>query len=108
MYHVFHIQSLKGVLSTQHDTMSEVGRLKEDYRTRDAHKQMLTYENFFKIPFERETGRPERGYGSVLPRHPDDYRKMHLITSHSVDYQYRFEWTPKSPTLPVCMQYYKD
>ena len=86
---------MKDVRTTQQDVSEEVGRLEPDYRTQEVHKTILTYDNFLDIPFERDTGRPEKGYGSVLPRHPPDHRKSYMVTTHSVDYKYPFEWTPK-------------
>lgn len=89
---------MKDVKSAQQDSMDEAVRLKEDHKTRETLQTIVTYDNFVTIPFERDTGRPERGYGSVLPRHAPSYRKMHLVTNHMEDYQYPFEWTPTSPT----------
>lgn len=87
--------SLKDAHTTTHDVLEEVTKLGPDYETQETHKPMVTYDNFYKIPFDRDTGRPDREYGSVLPRHPLDYRKAHMITTHSVDYKYPFDWTPK-------------
>ena len=93
---------MKNNISTQHDSMKQVGELTDDHKTREVHKTLVTYDNFVSTNFDRDTGKPERGYGSVLPRHSPSYRKMNLITSHMTDYQYRLEWTPKSPKPPVC------
>ena len=62
---------------------------------RDTQKAMVTYDNFDHATMNRETGKPERGYGSVLPRHTLQHDKRHLSTTHSVDYQYPFDWSPK-------------
>jgi hypothetical protein len=35
----------------------------------------------------RDLGTPQRGFGSVLPRHNPEYNKMHLETTHKADYQ---------------------
>jgi len=92
---------MKGILSTQHDVMSEVGRLQDDYKTREAHKKLVTYDTFFNVQYERDTGRPERGYGCVLPRHPPNYRKPYMVTTYEVAYKYPFDWTPIPNTMPV-------
>ncbi len=94
-------QSLKDAHTTTHDVLEEVTKLGPDYETQETHKPMVTYDNFYKIPFDRDTGRPDREYGSVLPRHPLDYRKAHMITTHSVDYKYPFDWTPKDLVVRV-------
>ena len=97
------VQSMKDALTTTHESLKQVGELKDDHKTRETHKTLVTYDNFITVPFERDTGRPERGYGSVLPRHHPDYRKWYMTTCHMTDFQYPFEWTPKSPTKPVHM-----
>ncbi len=76
--------------------MDEVGKLKEDYRTRDIHKAMISEGNFSLCSVQRETGKPERGYGSVLPRHELEHRMQHFQTTHQLDFQYPFEWTTQS------------
>ena len=55
--------------TTTQEAMSEVHKLKSDFETRDTHKAMVIYDNFYQTSVQRETGKPERGYGSVLPRH---------------------------------------
>lgn len=39
----------------------------------------------------RDLGTPQRGFGSVLPRHNPDYNKFHLESTHRADY------TPPDP-----------
>lgn len=75
--------------------MSEVHKLKKDFETRDTHKSMVTYDNFDSATTERETGKPQHGYGSILPRHRPEHGMRHLNTTQKIDYQYPFEWTPK-------------
>ena len=75
--------------------MCQVHELKEDYQPRETHKAMVAYDNFEHATANRETGKPERGYGSVLPRYQLQVGKRHLNTTHRVDYQYPFDWTPK-------------
>lgn len=48
----------------------------------------------------RETETPQRGFGSVLPRHNPDYNKFHLESTHKADF------TPPDPNyipVPVSM-----
>ena len=75
--------------------MSEAHKLKSDFETRHTHKSMVSGSNFSESTKDRETGKPERGYGSVLPRHKLEHGTRHLNTTHRIDYQYPFEWSPK-------------
>lgn len=93
---------MKDAETTTQESTRVVVRLKDDYKTREIHQKPVTYENFTKFMFDRDTGKPERGYGSVLPRNPLDHRMMRLITCHMDDFQYPFEWTPRSFTPEVC------
>lgn len=109
------MQSYKGIESTQHEAMGEVGRLKEVFMARDIHKPMLDHDNFvtgLSSMSARETQleRPLQGYGSILPRHTPEHGKMNLDTTYKVNYQYPFEWThiepqPVSIAVVVCTQY---
>ena len=87
---------MKEIQTTQQEAMCQVHELKEDYQLRETHKPMVAYDNFNHATASRETGKPERGYGSVLPRYQLQYGKRHLDTTHRVDYQYPFDWTPKA------------
>ncbi len=75
--------------------MSEVERLKSDFESRDIHKRMVSEANFCEATQDRQTGKPDRGYGSVLPRHQLEHGARHLTTTHKIDYQYPFQWSPK-------------
>jgi len=75
--------------------MSEVEKLKDDFKERQIHKTMVSEGNFTSATEERETGKPKRGYGSVLPRHTLEQGTRHLNTTHRIDYQYPLEWSPK-------------
>lgn len=65
---------------------------------------MLDLEIFFGIDIDilsksniclcicyRDLGTPQRGFGSVLPRHNPDYNKFHLESTHRADF------TPPDP-----------
>ena len=91
----FFFQTMKDIQTTQQEAMCQVHELKEDYQLRETHKAMVAYDNFEHATANRETGKPERGYGSVLPRYQLQFGKRHLDTTHRVDYQYPFDWTPK-------------
>jgi hypothetical protein len=91
---------MKDARSTTHHYYKEVEDLKPDHETQEIYKSMVTYDNFHQFPLDRDTGRPERGYGSVLPRHPPDHRKWYMVTTQSVDYKYPFKWTAKD--FSVC------
>ena len=73
--------------------MAQVGELKDDYETKE-YPSMIVQDNFSKACAPRDTGKPERGYGSVLPRHELDHDKMHLKTTYWKAYQYPYYWTP--------------
>ena len=59
--------------TTTQEAMSEVHKLKKDFETRDTHQTMVVYDNFHQASVKRETGKPERGYGSVLPTHRPEH-----------------------------------
>ena len=59
--------------TTTQEAMSEVHKLKKDFETRDTHQTMVAYDNFDQASVRRETGKPERGYGSVLPTHRPEH-----------------------------------
>ena len=86
---------MKDIQTTQQEAMCQVHKLEEDFQSRDTHKTMVAYDNFDTATANRDTGKPERGYGSVLPRHKLQHDKRHLNTTHRADYQYHFDWTPK-------------
>ena len=96
-------QSLSDCLTTQQEGMSEVHKLKKDFETRDTHKSMVTDDNFDGATSERETGKPQHGYGSVLPRHRPEHGMRHLSTTQRIDYRYPFEWTPKPEEVRMYM-----
>ena len=59
--------------TTTQEAMNEVHKLKKDVQTRDTVHTMVTYDNFHHCTVKRETGRPEKGYGSVLPTHRPEH-----------------------------------
>lgn len=87
---------MKDIQTTQQEAMCQVHELKDDFQQRETHNTMVAYDNFDSATVNRETGKPERGYGSVLPRHKLPHGTRHLNTTHRVDYQYPFDWTPKN------------
>ena len=86
---------MKDIQTTQQYAMHQIHDLKEDYQLQETRKPMVDYDNFERATGHRETGKPERGYGSVLPRHQLHFGKRHLDTTHRTGYQYPFDWTPK-------------
>lgn len=40
--------------------------------------------------FHRDTGKPQSGYGSVLPHHNEEHNKYHLETTYGTDYHSHF------------------
>ena len=95
---------MKDIQTTQQEAMCQVHELKEDYQLRETHKAMVAYDNFEHATVNRETGKPERGYGSVLPRYQLQFGKRHLDTTHRVDYQYPFDWSPKPEEVATTIQ----
>ena len=94
------LQSLKDFKTTTQEALNEVKDLKDIYTVQDTHKTLMNYDNFMEVPFEkRDTKRPEWGYGSVLPRHPLNYRKGNWNTTTNLAFQYPFEWTAKPPAM---------
>lgn len=93
---MLYMQSLKDVLTTQQEAMNEVNKLKSDFETRYTQKSMVSVKNFERATSERKTGKPERGYNSILPRHQLKHGETpELETTHKIDFQYPFEWSPK-------------
>jgi len=59
--------------TTTQEALNEAHKLKKDFETTDIHKAMVVFDNFEQASVARETGKPERGHGSVLPRHRPEH-----------------------------------
>nr|XP_033780645.1 protein C9orf135 homolog isoform X2 [Geotrypetes seraphini] len=68
--------------------------LKKDYEEREIHKSLVNLDNYETTVFERDTGRPERGFGAVLPRHPLDHLKMIFDTTYNSAFVAPFPYIP--------------
>ncbi|KAJ1206911.1 hypothetical protein NDU88_002304 [Pleurodeles waltl] len=71
--------------TTTEEQLSQIC-LKKNYLQRDIPKYLITADNIDSAITQRETCRPERGYGAVLPRHHPDHRKMYLKTTYNDAY----------------------
>ncbi|KAJ7385750.1 hypothetical protein OS493_013783 [Desmophyllum pertusum] len=93
--------------TTSHDQMEQAVKLKNDFETRETRRQMVDMTTFNSINFQRDTGAPERGFGSVLPRHPPDHGKRYLDTTYGVDYDspYPYEHKRPLPQSPTSLLY---
>ena len=61
---------------TTKSALKEAQSLQEEFKTRSIHKAVITADNFDSAMSERNTGHPQRGYGSILPHHSSDHRAM--------------------------------
>jgi len=73
--------------------------LKPMYEDRDCHRSMIQAETLTKANegLDRESGDPKDGYGSVLPRHNKDHKKLHLDTTYTADFYPPFPMTCQHP-----------
>lgn len=103
--------------TTSHDQMEQAVKLKSDFETRDTRRQMVDINTFNSVSFKRDTGAPDRGFGSVLPRHPQNHGKRYLDTTYRVDYDspypYEQQKTPppepdRSPAWRKCHSQFTD
>ncbi|KAM4708296.1 cilia- and flagella-associated protein 95 [Discoglossus pictus] len=67
--------------------------LKEDYKVQELPKLMVNEDNINTVNFERETGCPERGFGSAMPMHSLDHGAMNLETTYGIDYIFPYQCT---------------
>ncbi|XP_029468592.1 protein C9orf135 homolog isoform X2 [Rhinatrema bivittatum] len=67
--------------------------LKKDYEEREIRKSLVNVDNFHTVD-KRDTRRPERGYGAVLPHHPLDHKKMFLETTYNSEFVAPYRYTP--------------
>jgi hypothetical protein len=70
---------------------------------------MIGPQNVHHTKTNRETGAPERGFGSVVPRHHPDHGKMRLDTTNKVDFKSPWPgWSPSKVVLVLvrCISQY--
>lgn len=85
---------------TTYQEHSEQIHLRKEFEEKDTTKPMLNKDTFTGSELDRDTNTPNRGYGSVLPRHNPDFDKRHLDTTYKTDYvpAYPFTPAPEKPT----------
>lgn len=86
--------------TTSHEQMEQVVKFKSDFETRETRRQMVDMDTFNSISYKRDTGAPERGFGSVLPQHPPDHGKRYLDTTYRVDYESPYPYEPQKTHPP--------
>ncbi|XP_013398605.1 protein C9orf135 [Lingula anatina] len=84
--------------TTYQDHAAQVS-LKKDFQEQATSKPMVNLETFAHTNLDRDTGHPQRGFGSVLPRHHPEYNKHHLETTYGADYFPPYTYTP-APERP--------
>ncbi|XP_048763257.1 cilia- and flagella-associated protein 95-like [Ostrea edulis] len=72
---------------TTYQDHAEQTNLKKDFEEQIPRKPMMTMNTVEHSHIDRDLGTPQRGFGSVLPRHNPEYNKMHLETTNKADYQ---------------------
>lgn len=85
--------------TTYQDHAAQVS-LKKDFTEREISKPMVNIHTFAHANLDRDTGKPQRGCGAVLPRHHPEYNKHHLETTHGADYVPPYPYTPAPEKLP--------
>ncbi|EDO38748.1 predicted protein [Nematostella vectensis] len=86
--------------TSSHDQMEQAVKLKSDFQTRDTRRQMVDMSSYYNTNFNRDTGAPDRGFGSVLPRHPPNHDKRYLDTTYKVDYTSPHHYEPAKTPPP--------
>ncbi|XP_031571011.1 protein C9orf135-like [Actinia tenebrosa] len=90
--------------TTSHDQMEQSVLLKKDFESRETRRPMMDISTLNDIDFstKRDTGAPDRGFGSVLPRHNAEHGKRYLDTTYVVDYvaPYPYEKAKTPPPEP--------
>ncbi|XP_066472961.1 cilia- and flagella-associated protein 95 [Tiliqua scincoides] len=80
-------------ITTYQDYMAQPYRLKE-YKELEIRKPLLDEDTFIAAVIGRETGRPETGFGAVLPSHSPDHFTMFLDTTYRIDYVPPYDYDP--------------
>ena len=93
------------LISTSHDQMQEAIKLKSEFQPKETRVPMINKDNFDRANLNRDTGCPDRGYGSVLPRHSVNHNKRYLDTTQRVDFQPPYPYTPKTPEIDDPYEY---
>jgi len=83
-------------ISTSRDHMDQI-KLRKDFEEKISRQPMIDQPSFHHTDKERNTGTPDRGFGSILPRHPPTHNKRYLDTTYRVDYQDTCPYEVKLP-----------
>ncbi|KAM9330696.1 cilia- and flagella-associated protein 95 [Gastrophryne carolinensis] len=65
--------------TTTQNHLSQI-QTQNDYKVRDVPKKMVNEDNITVLNIKRQTGCPERGFGSALPHHSKDHRKLKMAS----------------------------
>ncbi|XP_057305932.1 cilia- and flagella-associated protein 95-like isoform X1 [Hydractinia symbiolongicarpus] len=84
-------------VSTSHDHMNQI-KLRKDFEEKVSRHAMIDHSTFHHTTKHRNTGTPERGFGSILPRHPTNHNTRYLDTTYEVDYRNTYPYEP-SPVI---------
>ncbi|CAH1774853.1 unnamed protein product [Owenia fusiformis] len=68
--------------------------LKKDFQEQETRHPMINPSTFAHSDLDRETGAPDTGFGSILPRHHAEHNKRHLQTTNKADFKPPFPYTP--------------
>jgi len=83
---ILNITDGKLPISTCHDSMNQI-KLKKDFEEKTSRHPMVDLVSFSETTKPRNTGLPEQGFGSVLPRHPANHNKRYFNTTYGIDYK---------------------
>ena len=83
---ILNITDGKLPISTCHDSMNQI-KLKKDFEEKTLRWPMVDVVSFLETTEPRNTGAPEHGFGSILPRHPDEHNKRYFNTTYGIDYK---------------------
>lgn len=72
---------------TTYQDYCKQSELKDDYSEKEFKKCMVNTSTFHHLSLDsRDTGKPEKGYGSVLPHHHPDHDAFRSKTTYNHDY----------------------
>eukprot|EP00111_Clytia_hemisphaerica_P008573 TCONS_00025046-protein len=86
--------------STMHDYMNQIN-LRKDFQERKTKQSMIDMSTFHHAEKTRLAHAPERGFGSILPRHPHDHDKRYLDTTYGVDYRDTYPYVDTNQASPL-------
>ncbi|ESO94907.1 hypothetical protein LOTGIDRAFT_144812 [Lottia gigantea] len=91
--------------TTYQEHSEEIFLKKREFEEKKTTKPMITVENVSNLKIDRDIGSPNKGYGSVLPRHDPDHNKYYLESTHRADFTPPYPYQPSQvPDLSIAFK----